>query len=119
MLETGRPDFPFCICWANENWTRSWDGSEQDVLIAQEYSSEASERFIRDVIPILKDRRYIRVGGAPMLLVYRTDQIPGAAAVARRWREICSREGISALHLCAVQSSRGTWKTMRRLSATN
>jgi hypothetical protein len=104
MLETGRPDFPFCICWANENWTRSWDGSEQDVLIAQEYSSEASERFIRDVIPILKDRRYIRVGGAPMLLVYRTDQIPGAAAVARRWREICSREGISALHLCAVQS---------------
>ncbi|MGD0617138.1 MAG: glycoside hydrolase family 99-like domain-containing protein [Bryobacteraceae bacterium] len=104
MLETGQPDFPFCICWANENWTRSWDGSEQDILIAQEYSSQACERFIRDVIPILKDRRYICVGGAPMLLVYRADQIPGAAAVARRWREICSSEGIPALHLCAVQS---------------
>ena len=104
MLETGRPDFPFCICWANENWTRSWDGSEQDVLIAQEYSSEACERFIRDIIPILKDRRYIRVGGAPMLLVYRADQIPEAAAVAQRWRQICLSEGIPALHLCAVQS---------------
>jgi glycosyltransferase involved in cell wall biosynthesis len=104
MLARSRPDFPFCICWANENWTRRWDGSENEVLIEQDFSEYSAEQFIRDVIPIFEDRRYIKVGEAPILLVYRVDLLPDAAAAAHLWREVCADEGIPEIHLVAVQS---------------
>lgn len=104
MLQSGSPDFPFCLCWANENWTRNWDGAQEEILIAQDYSWDSCERFIRDVIPVMQDRRYIRVGNAPVLLVYRVEQLPNSLNVTRRWREICSEAGIGEIHLCAVQS---------------
>jgi len=103
MLHSGRPDFPFCLCWANENWTRNWDGAADDVLIAQDYSG-AGERFIREIIPFFKDPRYIRINGAPMLLVYRVSQLPDPVRTAQIWRKVCASEGIGEIHLCAVQS---------------
>ena len=104
LLAQTSPDFPFCICWANENWTRRWDGSDHEILLKQDYSEGFAEDFIRDVIPILKDPRYIRVDGAPILLVYRVDQIPDAPAAAKIWRRICAEEGIPGVHLAAVRS---------------
>lgn len=98
------PDFPFCICWANENWTRRWDGHEEDVLMKQEYGPEFAQSFIRNAIPILKDPRYIRVDGAPVLMVYRIDRLPDPRASAEVWREECRKAGIPELHLVAVQS---------------
>jgi glycosyltransferase involved in cell wall biosynthesis len=98
------PDFPFCICWANENWTRRWDGNEYDVLVKQGYGREFARNFIRDVIPILKDHRYIRVNGAPLVMVYRTNLLPDPCAAAEIWREQCRKQGISRLHLVVVQS---------------
>jgi glycosyltransferase involved in cell wall biosynthesis/2-polyprenyl-3-methyl-5-hydroxy-6-metoxy-1,4-benzoquinol methylase len=103
MLRSGRPNFPFCLCWANENWTRNWDGSADELLIAQDYSG-AGERFIRDVLPYLKDHRYIRVNDAPMLLVYRVSQLPDPIRTVQVWRDVCAREGVGEIHLCAVQS---------------
>ena len=104
MLRTGRPNIPFCICWANENWTRSWDGSENEILIRQDYSGDACTRFIREIIPMLRRPEYIKVDGAPVLLVYRVNLLPNAAVIARMWREICRDEGIPDIHLCSVQS---------------
>jgi lipopolysaccharide biosynthesis protein len=104
MVARGEPDFPFCICWANENWTRRWDGSEDEVLLGQTYPEDYPDRFIQDVMPLLKDPRYIRVDGAPLLLVYRVDLLPDAAAAARCWRDACATEGIPRIHLAAVQS---------------
>jgi glycosyltransferase involved in cell wall biosynthesis len=104
MLRSGQPDFPFCICWANENWTRNWDGAEEEVLIAQDYSGDSCERFIREMIPVMQDPRYIRVGGAPVLLVYRANLLPDALNVTRRWRDICAEAGLGSIHLCAVQT---------------
>jgi len=104
MMQRGKPDFPFCICWANENWTRTWDGAQSEILIEQKYVEDWSFRFIRDVIPVLRDPRYIRVNNAPLLIVYRIDALPDAAGVTRAWRDICASEGIPGLHICAVQS---------------
>jgi hypothetical protein len=104
VLRSGKPDFPFCICWANENWSRRWDGAESEVLMAQVHSEESDQAFIHDVIPILRDPRYIRVGNAPLLLVYRPGILPNAQRTAEVWREACCKEGISEVHLGAVQS---------------
>jgi GT2 family glycosyltransferase/glycosyltransferase involved in cell wall biosynthesis len=104
MLSSGRPDFPFCICWANESWTRAWDGRTSEVLIGQDHSAESDERFILDVLPFLRDRRYIRVEGKPLLVVYRPGLLPDARAAAARWRDVCRREGIGEIHLASVRS---------------
>jgi glycosyltransferase involved in cell wall biosynthesis len=97
-------DFPFCICWANENLSRHKNGGENDTLIEQVYSHDNDEKFIRDVLPLLKDTRYIRVNNAPLLLVYRADLLPYPAQTTETWRRICKEEGIPEIHLAAVQT---------------
>jgi lipopolysaccharide biosynthesis protein len=104
LLSGDQPRLPFCLCWANENWTRRWDGRESDVLLAQTYEGDWAEKFIRELLPALSDSRYIRVGGALLLLVYRVDQLPDPQRTAEVWREIAQREAGLELHLAAVQS---------------
>lgn len=104
MLESGQPDMPFCICWANENWTRRWDGQEHEVLLQQDYTGDWAVQFITDVLPILTDRRYLRVGAAPMLLIYRANILPDVRSVVTQWRALAHELAGLELHLVAVQS---------------
>lgn len=96
-------DFPFCICWANENWSRRWDGMDQDVLIGQSHSPEDDIAFITALEPLLRDRRYIRVDGKPLILLYRPSLLPDAKATQQRWREHCRKVGIGEIVLAMVQ----------------
>jgi len=104
VLASGEPNFPFCICWANENWTRAWDGLAQNVLIAQQYRDEDALGFIRDALPILADPRYVHVDGRPLLLVYCASDIPDPKRWTAAWREEAQRAGHRGLHLAMVQS---------------
>jgi glycosyltransferase involved in cell wall biosynthesis len=105
MLMAGETDpFPFCICWVNETWTRSWDGMSGEVLIEANQSLEGTKAFIRDIEPILKHNQYIRVDGKPVLLVYCPQKLEDPLATVQDWREFARASGIGELHLCAVQS---------------
>ncbi|MRX50211.1 glycosyltransferase [Paracoccus sp. S-4012] len=97
-------DFPFCIAWANENWSRRWDGKDSDVLIAQAHSPEDDLAFIAELAPYLRDRRYIRVGGRPLVIVYRPSLLPDPKATAARWRDWCRENGVGEIHLAYTQS---------------
>lgn len=104
VLRSGKPDFPFCICWANENWTRAWDGMEKQVLIQQNYGDADDAAHIESLIPALADSRYIRIDGRPLLMVYRTELLPDPARTAGIWREIARAHGIGELYLARVES---------------
>lgn len=94
VLDSGKPDFPFMICWANENWTRAWDGGEKEILIAQDYTDEDAMKHIKWLIPYLKDPRYIKIDGKPVISIYRTTKIPNLESMIKIWREECRKEGI-------------------------
>ena len=104
FIENKDIDFSYCICWANESWTRRWDGLEQEILMEQIHNSVTDEKFIYDVIPMLKDSRYIRVDGKPILLVYRMELFPNPAETIKMWRQICREEKVGEIHVSLVQS---------------
>jgi lipopolysaccharide biosynthesis protein len=106
LLDDPAIDFPFALCWANENWTRRWDGLDSDVLIAQSYSEGWADRFYDDVLPALSDPRYISVDGRPLLILYRIGQIRDASATIERWKTRAQEDGLGGLHVLAVNHTR-------------
>lgn len=87
MLASGKPDFPFCVCWANEDWTRRWDGRNATVLVRQDVSIDTCTSLIRELAPYFQDERYIRVDGRPLFLLYRSDVFADFPAAIRALRE--------------------------------
>lgn len=81
-------DFPFCLMWANENWTRTWDGMDREVILKQSYRDEDTVPFVDDLARHMKDARYIRIGNRPLFFIYRPGQIPAAKETIARWREL-------------------------------
>lgn len=95
---------PFAFCWANENWTRRWDGGDGQVLISQEYSLGDAEEFINYLIPFFQDERYIKIDGRPLLIVYRTALIPDLEATVEIWNGICLENGVQPPFLLAMET---------------
>lgn len=102
MLADSESDMPFCLSWANENWTRRWDAAEHEILIAQRYLPDDDLNFIMSLIPFFSDPRYIRIDGAPFLIVYRPQHLPNARKTAEVWRNFCRSVGIGEIHICAA-----------------
>ncbi|MBN9157273.1 MULTISPECIES: glycosyltransferase WbsX family protein [unclassified Microbacterium] len=90
---------PFCVMWANEDWTRSWDGNPAEILMGQRYDEVSADGFIDDLMPYLRDGRYISVGGKKVLAVYRPDSVPGFPDVVMRWRESALEHGLELMIL--------------------
>ena len=104
ILSSGKPDFPFMLCWANENWTRAWDGGEKEILIQQNYSIEDDREHIKYLIKnVFSDSRYIRINNKPVFAIYRSGLFPNISQTIKVWREEAGKEGIE-LYLCRVES---------------
>lgn len=106
ILSSGEPNFPFCICWANENWTKAWDGAENQIILKQSYSPEDDRLHIQDLIPVFSDPRYLRIDGKIAFFVYRTGHMPDPASTARIWREEIRLAGLGDLFLGEIATSR-------------
>jgi GT2 family glycosyltransferase len=103
-LSDSKLGLPFCVCWANENWSRRWDGLDSDLLMEQRYSPEDDIEFIANTAKYLRDPRYIRISGKPLLLVYRPNLFPNMRATTQRWRVWCREHGIGEIYLTYPQS---------------
>lgn len=95
-------DFHFCLCWANENWSKRWDGGNHEIIIKQEYENGFEKEFIRSVERYLKDSRYVRVNGKPLLLLYRPALFSDPADSIKKMREEALVLGIGEIEISIV-----------------
>jgi glycosyltransferase involved in cell wall biosynthesis len=104
VLSSGEPDFPFCLCWANEPWSRRWHGREEDVLQPQRYSREDDLAHIRWLLPALADSRAIRIHDRPVFVVYQAQDLPDPARTVDTWRREADKQGLGELYLLTVET---------------
>ena len=109
MLKQKDLNMPFMLCWANENWTRRWDGKEEDILIQQNYSFEDDITHMRWLCEtVFCDERYIKVDGKPVFVIYRHELFPDIKKTVTIWRKIAKEEfGYLDLYLCFTESFYG------------
>ena len=105
FLEDESLDFPFSLCWANENWTKRFDGTNSDILMEQPKTVESYKNVIHDMVRFLKDKRYITVKGKKMITVYRPALMPEPIEVIEYWREYCLEQGVGELYIIAVKEN--------------
>ncbi len=109
MQKTGKPDFPFMFCWANENWSRTWDGGDDVILMRQEYSENDALEHCRHLLEYFQDPRYIRIDGRPVFAIYKTQIIPDAVKYIKAFREEAKRANID-LYILRFEDHTGTDK---------
>lgn len=97
-------DFPFMICWANENWTRCWDGADKDILIQQTCKHENHEKLALDFVRHFKDSRYIKDNGEPVLMIYRPNIISGFPELINCIRSQCEKHGFPGVKILASEA---------------
>jgi lipopolysaccharide biosynthesis protein len=113
MLADPGIDMPFCLCWANENWTRRWDAREHEVLIRQRYSPEDPVASLHAMLPYLRDPRYLTHNGRKVIVVYRPQQFPDSKAWVAAWRSGAEALGLGELHLvCALTHGNWSYKSV-------
>ena len=98
-------DFPFSLCWANENWTKRYDGTNTDILMEQPKSAESYKNVIHDMARFLKDPRYIEVRGKKLITLYRPSLMPERKRVLLYWRNYCAKHGIGELYIIAIKEN--------------
>jgi GT2 family glycosyltransferase len=105
-LVRANPGIPFhwCLCWANENWTRHWDGGSREILLEQSYDAGTIEAILADVVEQAADPRYLRVAGRPIFLVYRPLILPDPPGFAAAARAAFAAAGFPGVHLVYVES---------------
>lgn len=102
VLESGQPDFPFCLCWANQTWTGVWHGAPNRVLIEQTYPGmDDHRRHFEYLLKAFTDSRYVRVEGKPLFLIFNPLGFPDSKRVTDYWRELAVRAGLPGLYIVA------------------
>ncbi len=95
VLKTGSPDFPFCLGWANETWSGVWHGAKNKILLEQTYPGKSDYKMhFKEMLTAFQDKRYIRVDGKPLFMIYKPELIPDAAEFISYWRELAAEFGL-------------------------
>ena len=105
VRDSGKPDFPFCLAWANQSWTGIWHGNPKSILMKQEYPGRADEELhFRWAQKAFEDPRYVRVDGKPMFVIFAPHDMPSTEAFCDHWRSLAHKAGYPGLHLVAISN---------------
>jgi hypothetical protein len=106
VLESGKPDFPFCLAWANHDWNRAWHGQKYNILIKQEYPGEADHRaHFNFLLRAFKDPRYIRIDGKPVFILFRPEELPQSKEVIALWKGMAVAAGLPGLFIAGISEA--------------
>ncbi len=108
VLKNKNVKLPFCLCWANENWTRAWDGQDKQVLLAQKYSEKDHLAHLESMLEAFSDERYLKVNGKLLYLIYRPESIPNVKEMIQLWNGVLKEKGLPEIYFCGVQSNFST-----------
>ncbi|ADY52870.1 polysaccharide biosynthesis protein [Pseudopedobacter saltans DSM 12145] len=100
-LNNPKEDLPFMLCWANENWARTWDGADHDILIQQNYNEADDLEHINFLLEIFEDKRYIRINNKPIIVIYKSAELPNPKKTIEIWRQKASEKGMD-LYICRM-----------------
>jgi len=110
VLTSKTPDFPFCICWANETWSGIWHGSPDKVLIRQEYPGDEDIALHFDYLEkLFNDDRYIKVNDCPLIIIYDGPDLPGPKEYTDKLRAEAEKRGFKGLYIIASNKSPDDW----------
>jgi hypothetical protein len=99
VLDSGEPDFPFCLGWANESWAGVWHGNPDDILMQQSYPGrEDEEKHFRLLEEAFRDPRYITIDGKPIFYVYKPRQIPDCKRFVDHWQNLAIKAGLNGVY---------------------
>lgn len=107
VLASGEPDFPFCLAWANESWTGVWHGNPGQTIMEQTYNGpEEEERHFRALLPAFLDKRYMRVDGKPIFMVYAPFSLPDAQGLIDHWNRLAQANGLPGIYFIALKNNK-------------
>lgn len=102
VLNSGAPDFPFCLGWANQTWTGIWHGAPNRILVEQRYPGSADhERHFYAMLAAFKDQRYVRVDGRPLFVIYAPHELPAPSDFILLWQQLAAKEGLEKFFFVA------------------
>lgn len=106
VLETGEPDFPFCLAWANQSWSGIWHGNPGTVLIHQDYPGPDDEAaHFRWALAAFRDPRYMRVEGKPIFVIYAPHDLPSTSDFIGHWRQLAAEAGLAGIYFVAISTA--------------
>lgn len=103
VLESGKPDFPFCLCWANHDWTnKTWTNKsslkKDNMMIKMDYSIEDHRNHFFSLLPAFKDKRYITVDGKPLFMIFNADAFPQVREFIQLWKDLAGENGLPGIY---------------------
>jgi lipopolysaccharide biosynthesis protein len=103
VLHSGKPDFPFCLCWANETWTGKWHGCVDKILVEQTYPGKDDyKKHFDEVIKAFRDKRYITIDGKPIFIIYNSQEIPNSIEFTSYWRQLATEAGLKGIYFIGM-----------------
>lgn len=99
MLNDSSIDIPFCLSWANENWTRNWDGGNKEIMIEQDYGNKEDwKKHYEYLKSFFKDKRYITIDGHPLFVIYKPQLIENLNEMLKYWNDLAIKDGIGEIY---------------------
>ncbi|MSL46583.1 lipopolysaccharide biosynthesis protein, partial [Escherichia coli] len=110
VLTSGKPDFPFCLGWANESWTnKSWEAGthkvKETILLEQIYNKTDHEKHFMALLSAFRDKRYITVDGKPLFLIFKPLNIPDVTSFITLWQNMAKENGLKGIYFVGIRQN--------------